>query len=99
MVKSSRSNGLFGRLYSPIHHGLFAARNVVNAGLGAVGKIVNAGVEGVDKAGSAVTGHANDAVSNVFRGLRGGVRRKTGKAHFSKRHSRKHKRRTHKRKH
>jgi hypothetical protein len=94
MAKTRRSNGLFGRLYSPIHHGLFAARNVVNAGLGAVGKIVNAGVEGVDKAGASVTGHANAAVHNVFRGLRGGVRRKTGKHH-----SRKHKRRTHKRKH
>ena len=88
MAKSRRSSsGLFSRLYSPIHHGLFAARNVVNAGLGAVGKIVNAGVDGVDKAGAAVTGHANAAVSNVFRGLKGGKRRRT------------HKRRTHKRKH
>ena len=90
MAKSRRSSGLFGRLYSPIHHGLFAARNVVNAGLGAVGKIVNAGVEGVDKAGAAVTGHANATISNVFRGIKGGKR--------SRKH-RSHKRRTHKRKH
>ena len=90
MTKSRRSSGLFGRLYSPIHHGLFAARNVVNAGLGAVGKIVNAGVDGVDKAGAAVTGHANSAVSNVFRGIKGGKRTK-------RRHSRRG--RTHKRKH
>lgn len=88
---SRRSSGLFGRIYAPIHHGLYAARNVVNAGLGTVGKIVNAGVEGVDKAGAAVTGHANAAVSNVFRGIKGGVRRKTGKSRASKR------RRTHKR--
>jgi hypothetical protein len=89
MAKSRRSSGLFSRLYSPIHHGLFAARNVVNAGLGAVGKIVSAGVDGVDKAGAAVTGHANAAVSNVFRGIKGGKRTKR----------RTHKRRTHKRKH
>lgn len=88
-MKKSRSNsrGVFGRVYSPVHHGLFAARNVVDAGLNTVGKVVNAGVSGIDRAGSAVAGHANATVSNVFRGIsglggksrrrRGGKRRST----------------------
>jgi hypothetical protein len=80
-MKKSRSNGrgIFRRVYSPIHHGLYAAKNVVNAGLSTVGKVVNAGVGGVDRAGMAVTGHANSAISNVFRGLsrKGGRRRRS----------------------
>lgn len=86
-MKTSR--GIFSRVYSPIHHGLFAARNVVDAGLGTVGKIVNAGVEGVDRAGRAVTGHANSAFSSLFRGLS----RKGGRRRRSTRRRRTHRRR------
>lgn len=84
-MKKSRSNGrgIFGRVYSPIHHGLYATKNVVNAGLSTVGKVVNAGVSGVDRAGAAVTDRANSVISNVFHGIsglggksRGGRRRK-----------------------
>lgn len=81
-MKKSRSNGrgVFRRVYSPVHHGLYAAKNVVDAGLSTVGKVVNAGVSGVDRAGMAVTGHANSAISNVFRGISGlgGKSRKRG---------------------
>lgn len=92
MAKSRKNNrrGLFTRvLYSPVHHGLFAAKNVVNAGLGTVGKVVDAGVVGVDTAGKAVTSHANSLVSNVFSGVAGlgGKARKTrgGKRRAAKR--------------
>ena len=95
-MKKSRSNGrgIFRRVYSPIHHGLYAAKNVVNAGLSTVGKVVNAGVGGVDRAGMAVTGHANSAISNVFHGISGlgGKSRKRGG-----RRRRSHRRRTHRR--
>jgi hypothetical protein len=80
-MKKSRSNGrgIFGRAYSPLHHGLLAAGNVVDAGLNTVGKVVNAGVYGLDRAGSAVAGHANATVSNVFHGISGlgGKRRRS----------------------
>ena len=93
-MKKSRSNGrgIFRRVYSPIHHGLYAAKNVVDAGLSTVGKVVNAGVSGIDRAGMAVTGHANSAVSNIFRGISGlgGKSRKGGRR-------RTHRRRTHRR--
>ena len=91
MAKSRKNRrGLFTRvLYSPVHHGLFAAKNVVNAGLGTVGKVVDAGVMGVDTAGKAVTTHANAVVSNVFSGVAGlgGKARKTrgGKRRVAKR--------------
>lgn len=105
-MKKSRSNGrgIFSRVYSPVHHGLFAARNVVNAGLNTVGKVVDASVYGLDRAGSAVAGHANATVSNVFRGIsglggksrRGGGRRKMSTARFSAKRSTR-RRRTHRR--
>jgi hypothetical protein len=68
---SSNGRGIFGRVYSPVHHGLYAARNVVDAGLSTVGKVVNAGVNGVDRAGMAVVGHANSTLKNVFGGISG----------------------------
>lgn len=87
-VKSRKNHrGLFTRvLYSPVHHGLFAAKNVVNAGLGTVGKVVDAGVMGVDTAGKAVTSHANALVSNVFSGI-AGLGGKTRKSRGGKRRS------------
>ena len=88
--KNRSNNGMFTRIvYSPVHHGLFAAKNVVNAGLDTVGKVVDAGVVGVDTAGKAVTTHANALVSNVFSGVAGlgGKARKTrgGKRRVAKR--------------
>ena len=60
------ARGLFQRVYSPIHHTLAAAKNIVNTGVSAV-----------DKMGSSLTQHANQAVTNVFtRARKGGARRK-----------------------
>ena len=59
MVRSSRrsnmSKGLLSRVYSPVHHTISAARNIVNTGLSSI-----------DSMGMSLTGHANAAVRNVF---------------------------------
>lgn len=96
-MKKSRSNGrgVFGRVYSPVHHGLFAAKNVVDAGLNTVGKVVDAGVSGIDRAGSSVARHANNTISNVFRGVSGlgSSRRHGGRRRRSTKRRRTHRRR------
>ena len=43
------------RIYSPVHHALQAAKNVLNTGISAI-----------DKAGDKVTSHANGAIQNMF---------------------------------
>jgi hypothetical protein len=59
MVRSSRrsnvSKGLLSRVYSPVHHTISAARDIVNTGLSSI-----------DSMGMSLTGHANAAVKNVF---------------------------------
>ena len=60
------SRGLIERVYSPVHHTIAAAKNVVNTGLSAINKM-----------GSNVTRHADMAVSDIFSKRRrgGGSRR------------------------
>jgi hypothetical protein len=59
------SRGLIERVYSPVHHTIAAAKNVVNTGFTAINKI-----------GSNVTRHADMAVSDIFsKRRRGGSRR------------------------
>jgi hypothetical protein len=43
------------RIYSPVHHALQAAKDVLNTGIGAI-----------DKAGEKVSSHANGAIQNMF---------------------------------
>jgi hypothetical protein len=43
------------RIYSPVHHALQAAKNVLNTGISAI-----------DKAGDKVSSHANGAIQNMF---------------------------------
>jgi len=67
MARSTRSRrGLFTRLYSPIGHLLMAGNEsvgaVANTGKGVVGQ----GFRGLNKIGRSFTGHANQAVHNVF---------------------------------
>jgi hypothetical protein len=83
MARSTRSSrrGLFTRLYSPIGHLLAAGDEsvgaVANTGRGVVGQ----GFKGLNKIGRSVTGHVNQAVSNVFsrKNRRGGNTRKNRK--------------------
>ena len=92
MARSSRSSrGLFTRLYSPIGHLLMAGNEsvgaVANTGKGVVGQ----GFRGLNKIGRSVTGHANQAVSNVFsrKNRRNGVTRKNRKNRKNTRRNRK----------
>jgi hypothetical protein len=64
------SRGLFQRVYSPVHHAIQAAENVISTGLGAV-----------DKMGRNVTRHANMAITEPFsRSRKGGARKSSRKA-------------------
>ena len=98
MARSSRSSrGLFTRLYSPIGHLLMAGNEsvgaVANTGKGVVGQ----GFRGLNKIGRSVTGHANQAVRNVFsrKNRRNGnvVTRKNRKNRKNTRRNRKNNRR------
>jgi hypothetical protein len=73
--KHSRK-GLLGRVYSPIHHTLMAAKNIMGTGL-----------NGIDSMGLSLTGHANAAVRNVF--TRKGGRKASRKSRKASRKSRK----------
>ena len=82
MARSSRSSrGLFTRLYSPIGHLLMAGNEsvgaVANTGKGVVGQ----GFRGLNRIGRSVTGHANQAVHNVFsrKNRRNGMTRRNRK--------------------
>jgi hypothetical protein len=57
-------SGLIERVYSPIHHTIRAAKNIVNTGLVAVNNM-----------GTSLTRHADMAVRNAIRGTRSGGRR------------------------
>jgi len=92
MARSSRSSrGLFTRLYSPIGHLLMAGNEsvgaVANTGKGVVGQ----GFRGLNKIGRSVTGHANQAVRNVFsrKNRRNGATRKNRKNRKNTRRNRK----------
>jgi len=92
MARSSRSSrGLFTRLYSPIGHLLMAGNEsvgaVANTGKGVVGQ----GFRGLNKIGRSVTGHANQAVRNVFsrKNRRNGMTRKNRKNRKNTRRNRK----------
>ena len=54
-TRKHSKRGLLGRVYSPIHHTLMAAKNIMGTGL-----------NGIDSMGLSLTGHANSAVRNVF---------------------------------
>ncbi len=77
--KHSRK-GLLGRVYSPIHHTLMAAKNIMGTGL-----------NGIDSMGLSLTGHANAAVRNVFtrKGGRKASRKASRKSRKASRKSRK----------
>ena len=63
--KSSKSKGLFRRVYSPIDHLIEAGRNISRATFKRSGRIVNNGLGLVGNVGKSVAGHANKTVSNI----------------------------------
>lgn len=82
-TRKHSKKGLLGRVYSPIHHTLMAAKNIVGTG-----------ISGIDSMGLSLTGHANAAVRNVFtrKGGRKASRKSSRKA--SRKSSRKSSRKT-----
>ncbi len=81
--RSSRRSGkgLFGKVYSPLHHLLAATRNVSRAVFKRTGKVVDQGVGLVDNTGSAIAKHADATVRNVTgRKGRKGSRKATRRA-------------------
>jgi hypothetical protein len=75
-TRKHSKRGLLGRVYSPIHHTLMAAKNIMGTGL-----------NGIDSMGLSLTGHANSAVRNVF--TRKGGRKANRKSRKASRKSRK----------
>ena len=75
--RSRRARGPIGTLYSPIHHGISAGRNVIRSGIGVAGSIVDTGLGGIDNAASSVASHANMTLRNIYKGTIGGRRRST----------------------
>ncbi len=75
-TRKHSKRGLLGRVYSPIHHTLMAAKNIMGTGL-----------NGIDSMGLSITGHANSAVRNVF--TRKGGRKANRKSRKASRKSRK----------
>ena len=71
MPSSTRKNrrGIFGRVYSPLHHLLSATRNVSNSLFNRSKAVIGEGIGIVDNTGSAVTRHANMAVRNLTSGM------------------------------
>ena len=65
------------RVYSPVHHALQAAKNVLNTGITAI-----------DKAGDKVSSHANGAIQNLFMKKRSRSRRASRKSRRVSRKSR-----------
>ena len=65
------------RVYSPVHHALQAAKNVLNTGITAI-----------DKAGDKVSSHANGAIQNLFMKKRSRSRRASRKSRRASRKSR-----------
>ncbi len=72
---SRKSLRVVQRIYSPVHHALQAAKNVLNTGITAI-----------DKAGDKVSSHANGAIQNMFMKKRS---RSTRKRSTRKRNTRK----------
>lgn len=72
------SKGIFGRVYSPLHHLLSATRNVTNSVFNRSKRVLGEGIGIVDNTGRAVTRHANMAVRNLTAGM-GKKRRSKGK--------------------
>ena len=69
-----RSRGIFTRLYSPVGHLLSAGKESVGAVTNTAKGVVGQGIGGLDRIGRSVTGHANQAVRDVF-SRKGGKRR------------------------
>jgi hypothetical protein len=69
MANKTRKTGkglrLFRRVYSPISHALLAARNVSRSLFRGSEKIMNTGLNTVNKAGTSVTGHADEMIRDV----------------------------------
>lgn len=72
-----RSRGIFTRLYSPVGHLLSAGKESVGAVTNTAKGVVGQGIGGLDRIGRSVTGHANQAVRDVF-SRKGGKRRGRG---------------------
>lgn len=69
MARSSTrrgGKGLFTRLYSPIGHLFMASKESVGAVTNTAKGVAGQGLSGLNKIGRSVTGHANQAVRNVF---------------------------------
>ncbi len=69
----SRGHGPITTLYSPVHHGIGALRNVTRSGIGAASSMLNAGLGGIDNAASSVASHANMTLGNLYNGTLGRV--------------------------
>jgi hypothetical protein len=87
----SRGHGPITTLYSPVHHGIGALRNVTRSGIGAASSMLNAGLGGIDNAASRVASRANMALDNIYKGTVGRVmsrrRRRGGRRRSTRRRS------------
>ncbi len=81
MPNNTRKNrkGIFGRVYSPLHHLLAATRNVTGSFFNRGKRVLHEGLAVVDNTGKSLTRHANMAVKNVTSGILSKKRRKTMK--------------------
>lgn len=86
-TRKGMHHGLLSRVYSPIHHTIMAAKNIVDTGL-----------SGIDNMGMSLVGHANGAVRNVFtrKSRKGGRRSVSRKSRKVERKTRKSQRKSRK---
>lgn len=63
---SSKSRGLFARLYSPVSHTLMFGQNTTNRLANTAKGVARMGLSGADGLGKNLTGHLNATVHNVF---------------------------------
>jgi len=73
--KGSRSTGLFGKLYGPIHQALGLGENVVSAVTNTTRNVTRRGLRGVNRIGTKATGRANSAIRGLLSRKRRGGRR------------------------
>ena len=66
-TRKNRHSGLFGRLWSPFGHALYAGEESVGAVTNTAKGVVREGARGVNRIGKSITGHFNAAVTDLIK--------------------------------
>jgi hypothetical protein len=80
MVRHTRKNGVFRRVYSPIKHAIMAGKESIRAVTNTASNVACDGLTGLDRIGTSVATHANMAVNDLL----GKRKTRRGKRAFSR---------------